>query len=109
MKRIIIFLGLVLFFNSSCTIARENLREQFKNNEAIIYTINIRNFASVDKNFDGIIETQKGDKIEVDLANGIIYNRTQNKEYKCTKYEGSIAQLIEEGGLINYTKKKLGV
>ena len=54
-------------------------------------------------------EAQKGDKIEVDLANGIIYNRTQNKEYKCTKYEGSIAQLIEEGGLINYTKKKLGV
>ena len=52
---------------------------------------------------------QKGDKIEVDLANGIIYNRTQNKEYKCAKYEGSIAQLIEEGGLVNYTKKKLGV
>ena len=54
-------------------------------------------------------EVQKGDKIEVDLANGIIYNRTQNKEYKCAKYEGSIAQLIEVGGLVNYTKKKLGV
>ena len=43
------------------------------------------------------------------LANGIIYNRTQNKEYKCTKYEGSIAELINVGGLINYTKKKLNV
>jgi len=54
-------------------------------------------------------EVNKGDKIEVDLANGIIYNRTQNKEYKCVKYEGSIAELINEGGLVNYTKKKLGV
>ena len=54
-------------------------------------------------------EAQKGDKIEVDLANGIIYNRTQNKEYTCTKFQGSIKQLIDEGGLVNYTKKKLGI
>jgi len=54
-------------------------------------------------------EVQKGDMIEVNLANGIIYNKTQNKEYQCTKYEGSIAELINKGGLINYTKQKLGV
>ena len=54
-------------------------------------------------------EVKKGDKLEIDLSNGIIYNRTQGKEYKCAKYEGSIAELINVGGLVNYTKKKLGV
>jgi len=40
---------------------RANLKEQFKNNKAIIYTINIRNFAAVDKNGDGIINVADGD------------------------------------------------
>lgn len=61
MKRILIFLGIVSFlFNAG--FAKESLRELFKNNEAIIYTINIRNFSAEDKNFDGIIEIDKGDK-----------------------------------------------
>ena len=41
--------------------ARDNIREVFQNNSAIIYTINIRNFASVDKNLDGLIDTKDGD------------------------------------------------
>ena len=40
---------------------RADLKEQFKNNEAIIYTINIRNFGAVDKDNDGIINEEKGD------------------------------------------------
>ena len=63
MKRIIVLLGLVLFLTSSYASARQNLREVFKNNEAIIYTLNIRNFASVDKDHNGIIEVENGDKI----------------------------------------------
>ncbi len=63
MKRIIVLLGLVLFLTSSYASARQNLREVFKNNEAIIYTLNIRNFASIDKDYNGIIEVEKGDKI----------------------------------------------
>lgn len=61
MKRILIFLGIVSFLFSA-GFAKESLRELFKNNEAIIYTINIRNFSAVDKNSDGIIEIDKGDK-----------------------------------------------
>ena len=53
----------VRFLITSFASARENIREQFKNNSAIIYTINIRNFASVDKDLNGIIEVEKGDKI----------------------------------------------
>ncbi len=64
MRRIIIFLELVLFLSwvqSQVVFARENIRELFKNNQAIIYTINIRNFASVDKNNNGIIDLEDGD------------------------------------------------
>ena len=65
--RRILFLGIVLLF--SCTVqARENIRELFKNNEAVIYTINIRNFASVDKNSNGIIDVEKGEKIGTFLS-----------------------------------------
>lgn len=54
-----IFILTILIFQ--CAFARENIREIFKNNQAVIYTINIRNFASVDKNLDGIINVYDGD------------------------------------------------
>ena len=54
-------------------------------------------------------DAQKGDKISVDLQNGIVKNITKNKEYKCEKFPQEIQDLIAQGGLINYTKKKLGV
>lgn len=53
-------------------------------------------------------ESDKGDKISVDLANGIVKNLTKNKEYQCVKFPPEIQDLIAQGGLINYTKKKLG-
>ena len=54
-------------------------------------------------------ECEKGDKISVDLKNGIVKNLTKNKEYKCEKFPPEIQDLINQDGLINYTKKKLGV
>ena len=54
-------------------------------------------------------DCDKGDKISVDLQNSIVKNLTQNKEYKCEKFPPEIQELIAQGGLINYTKKKLGV
>ena len=62
MKRIIFYLGLFTFLFSFAD-ARESIIEQFKTNSAIIYTINIRNFASIDKNNNGLIEIEKGDKL----------------------------------------------
>lgn len=52
---------LVLIFLSFAANARENIREVFKNNQAVIYTINIRSFSSQDKDLDGLIDTSKGD------------------------------------------------
>jgi 3-isopropylmalate/(R)-2-methylmalate dehydratase small subunit len=53
-------------------------------------------------------ETSKGDEIEVDAEKGIIKNLTTGKEYTTTAYTGSIKELIDVGGLVNYTKAKLG-
>lgn len=52
-------------------------------------------------------EVKACDEIEVDVENGIIKNLTVNKEYRTTAYTGSIKELIDIGGLINYTKAKL--
>ena len=55
MNRKLILLGLIGLLSFSFCQARENLLEQFKNKEAIIYAINIRNFGAIDKDNDGII------------------------------------------------------
>ena len=54
-------------------------------------------------------EADKNDKIYVDLSQGIVKNLTKNKEYICEKFPQEIQDLIQQGGLVNYTKKKLGV
>ena len=52
-------------------------------------------------------ETDLGDEIEVNLDAGEIKNLTKNKTYKTAAFPKSIQELISEGGLVNYTKKKL--
>lgn len=54
-------------------------------------------------------ECSKGDEIEVDLNAGILRNVTTGKEYECAAFPKEIQNLISQGGLINYTKNKLGV
>ena len=54
-------------------------------------------------------ECDKGDELEADIESGVVVNKTKNKSYQCTKYPAAIQNLIEKGGLINYTKDKLGV
>jgi 3-isopropylmalate/(R)-2-methylmalate dehydratase small subunit len=52
---------------------------------------------------------QKGDEIEVDLEQGKIYNKTQNKEYDTAPFPESIRKLIQSGDLVKYTREKLGI
>ena len=54
-------------------------------------------------------ETDTGDELEFNFQQGIVKNLTKNKEYRCTKFPPAIQNLISSGGLINYTKNKLGV
>lgn len=52
-------------------------------------------------------ECNKGDEIEYDLSTGIVKNITTNKEYLCNKFPNEIQNLVNAGGLINYTREKL--
>lgn len=54
-------------------------------------------------------ECAKGDELELDLERGIIKNLTTGKEYSYPPFSAEIQDLINAGGLVNYTKKKLGV
>lgn len=54
-------------------------------------------------------ETDFGDEIQVNLDSGEIINLTKNKTYKTSPFPKSIQELIEVGGLISYTQKKLGI
>lgn len=51
----------------------------------------------------------KEDEIEIDIENGKIINKTKNKEYSFKPYPKEIQKIIKAGGLINYTKSKVGV
>ena len=52
----------VLFFVGNISFANEqNLREMFQNNEAIIYSLNLRTFNANDKNGNGIIDFSEGE------------------------------------------------
>lgn len=52
-------------------------------------------------------ECSKDDIIEFDLDKGIVKNITTGKEYSCTKFPKEIQELVNAGGLINYTREKL--
>ncbi len=56
MKRIfILFCISILFLPNAFAQDKKSLKELFANNEAIIYTINIRNFGAADIDGDGLI------------------------------------------------------
>ena len=54
-------------------------------------------------------ETKTGDELELDIDKGIIRNITTGKEYSFSPYPKEIQELVSAGGLVNYTKAKLGV
>lgn len=53
------------------------------------------------------IDAQSGDVIKVNLDNGQIDNITQGKTYQAVPFPPFMQNLIESGGLVNFTKEKL--
>lgn len=47
----------------------------------------------------------EGDKLEADLDNGVIYNKTSGKEYKTQPFPQFIQNIILSGGLVESVKK----
>jgi len=68
-----------------------------------------RNAINIGLPFLELADTDKikeGDLIEIDLSTGIIRNLTQNQTYKTQAFPGFLQELVEEGGLMNYIKKR---
>ncbi len=54
-------------------------------------------------------DIQMGDTVEVDLATGKIHNVRTGRTFTAKPYPDFMAQLIAAGGLIEYTRRRLGV
>ena len=59
---LLIFCGFISNFSFASETYENNLRDMFLNNNAIIYTINIRTFGAKDYDEDEIIDIYKGDE-----------------------------------------------
>lgn len=48
----------------------------------------------------------EGDILEIDLDNGVIFNKTKNKKFAVRAFPEFMQKLIKIGGLMNYAKAK---
>jgi 3-isopropylmalate/(R)-2-methylmalate dehydratase small subunit len=51
---------------------------------------------------DGI---RDGDSLEIDMAKGVIHNQSRGESYKTTPLPLFLQEIVEAGGLVEYTKK----
>ncbi len=57
---------------------------------------------------EGIDEdVEKGDELEVDLSAGTVLNRRSGKLFRASQYPDFMLGIVEAGGLVNYTRRKL--
>ncbi len=106
---------MVAGYNFGCGSSREHAPIAIK--ESGISLVIARSFARIfyrnsiniglaivecDEAVDGI---QDGDKVEADLDNGMIYNRTTGKSFKTQPFPAFIQQIIENGGLVSSIQK----
>ena len=56
------------------------------------------------------VDAKKGDKISVDLENGIITNISTDKKFKIQPFDNFMLEILSDGGLVNHylkTKEKI--
>jgi 3-isopropylmalate/(R)-2-methylmalate dehydratase small subunit len=58
---------------------------------------------------EAVDSTDAGDVLEIDLSAGRINNLTRRKVFTARPYPDFMSGLITAGGLIDYTRKRLGV
>ena len=81
----------------SCVVAKSFARIFFRN------SINIG--LPILECPDAVNDAEKGDKLEVDTASGVIKNITKNKEYSTEPFPEFLQNIINSGGLINSIKE----
>lgn len=50
---------------------------------------------------------ENGDEVSIDFTTGVVTNKTKNETYQAAPQPEFLQQLIEQGGLVNYTSAKL--
>ena len=50
---------------------------------------------------------KKGDELSIDTAGGVIVNQTTGRTFSAQPFPPFLSELIEAGGLVEYTKKRL--
>jgi 3-isopropylmalate/(R)-2-methylmalate dehydratase small subunit len=83
----------------SCVIAQSFARIFFRN--AINIGLPLLECA------EAVNETESGDILEVDLSSGEIKNISKNKKFIANPYPEFMMGIINAGGLIEYTKKRV--
>ncbi len=83
----------------SCVIAKSFARIFFRN------AINLG--LPVLESPEAVDAIEAGDDVEVDLSTGTIRDLTTEEVFKAKPYEPFMLELIEAGGLIPYTKRRL--
>ncbi len=83
----------------SCVIARSFARIFFRN------AINIG--LPLLESTEAVDNTKNGDSLEVDLSTGKIVNLTSGREFAAKPYPEFMSELIQSGGLVEYTRKRL--
>ncbi len=56
---------------------------------------------------EAVAGASNGDEMEIDLESGNIRNLTTGKAYQAKPFPPFMRQLIESGGLVNYTRNRL--
>ena len=83
----------------SCVIAKSFARIFFRN------SINLG--LPVLESPEAVDAIEQGDELDVDLATGTIRNLTTEQVFTAKKFEPFMMDIIEAGGLVEYTKKKM--
>jgi len=53
-------------------------------------------------------DAETGDEMDVDFTSGTIVNRTREKTYRFEPFSPQLQAIVDAGGLIEYTKQKVG-
>jgi len=58
---------------------------------------------------EAVADARTGDEMTVDLARGHITNATQGRDYLAEPFPDFLQQIIAAGGLVEYTRRRLGL
>lgn len=58
---------------------------------------------------EAVYEAEDGDEFSVDLEKGTLKNKTKGKEYSMIPFPAFMQEIIDAGGLIEYTKKRVAL